>query len=169
MLDSFRDKQHLKTSCYWWSCKRGRGCESWTKAETKEEDALLKKKKKKFNNRLGSSGSLLVLLDPPAERRDSCFPEFSDCLKNMRLELLGEMLHPRAAYIFMLYTSTTLTATDCVQQSVFMHIRTCVETLSMKLSLCTPSCKYTYATCVCLCVLLKHACTIYMKAFVNFH
>lgn len=40
----------------------------------------------------------------------------------MRLELLGEMLHPRAAYIFMLYTSTTLTATDCVHQSVFMHI-----------------------------------------------
>lgn len=39
---------------------------------------------------------------------------------------------------------------------------TCVETLSMKLSLCTPSCKYTYATCVCLCVLLKHACTIYI-------
>ncbi len=44
----------------------------------------------------------------------------------MRLELLGEMLHPRAAYIFMLYSSTTLTASDCVcvcvrTATVFMH------------------------------------------------
>lgn len=42
----------------------------------------------------------------------------------MRLELLGEMLHPCAAYIFMLYSSTTLAASDSVSvcaASVFMH------------------------------------------------
>ncbi len=46
----------------------------------------------------------------------------------MRLEVLGELLHPRAAYIFMLYSSTSLTASDSVcvcvcvcAASEFMH------------------------------------------------
>lgn len=129
--EGFRAEQRWRTA-YWWRWERGRGCQSWAKAEIFRYDRR-REKYYYFNNFWGPSGSLLVLLQSPSGEERLMFSRVFWVFEKHEAETAGKDASSSCClFIHALWFLPTVRTRLCfcvlVLVDVWKHLGLCVHT-----------------------------------------